>query len=358
MKQFNIAILRKGFLWVGALVVALPVMADDIQMVTYFPVPYAAYNNIYIQSDAGAGAGATPTFTISGTNDTEFELHLRGTSTTDGTSLNADAATLRGGGVGNQGGTLEFAADVFTNNATFGTNGDTADRNELQFQNLRIGRIDGQPKSITAKELITTEQGLLPDCQYDGAPGEWQWRDLEVKVSLTKTETRKYLTCVDPSKNPTLYATHEWTNVWENLPQQHCTLNSESAVNAYCGQMGNSTLDLGDVLMNSTCNDTNGSSVAIFAYTKKFLVTKCKDISPENCGDASKNPDKYCFVFNMHKDILPCEGNDNHPTYAAGGWGKLEWDTTKRVSNSQHQWTSTRKLVGPVCLFKSTKINN
>lgn len=355
MKQFNIAILRKGFLWVGALVVALPVMADDIQMVTYFPVPYAAYNNVYVQRSSDS-SGATPTFTISGANGTEFELHLNGTST-DGTSLRADAATLGVSDVGSQGGTLNFAADVFTNIATFGNVGATPVRNDLQFQNLRIDRIDGQPKSITATNLITTAPDLLPECQCNGAPGEWQWRDLVVKVGTFKTQTRKYLTCVDPSENPTLYATHEWTNVWENLPQQHCTLNSESAVNAYCGQMGNSTLDLVDVLRNSTCNGTNGSSVYIFAYTDDFWAVNCKDISPENCGDASKNSGKYCFVFNMEKDILPCEG-DNHPTYAAGDWGKLEWDTSKRVSNSQRQWTSTIKSVGPVCLFRSTEIKN
>ena len=344
----------------GALVLGgLPIMADDIQMVTYFPVPYATFDNIYMQ-------GVThPTFTVGvekgdGESTGVFRAKL-GSKELDGShptqSLQADEVVLDPENVKNV--TLSFGdVDVYTQTATLGTGTGSS---EWNLGNPLIKQINGTVEDITVGELILNEVELyingvaFPRCS---SGQELQWRTIVMKKHLLtgKPETtRRYLECVSASEDPELFATHEWTSEWADLKQQHCVLNS-GKTGVYCDQMNNSTLDLTTVLMNSKCNGVDGRDVSVMAHTSNFWALKCKDIDPSVCGSASEHQDEYCFVFNMHKDLALCDGISNHPSQAQWG-GELEWDSfAAKVTQDQRRWTSDSKSVGPVCLFHSTQI--
>ncbi|MBQ3666686.1 MAG: hypothetical protein II913_01280 [Elusimicrobiaceae bacterium] len=104
---------------------------NRIEMYTYFPVPYVAYNNIFM---VGGTAEEPADFQVGFTNN--FRLNL---GSENKTSLKAETVTLKSSN------TLTFNTDVYTKTATFGT-ANTADNAHygdatLTFNNLRVGQL-------------------------------------------------------------------------------------------------------------------------------------------------------------------------------------------------------------------------
>lgn len=115
--------------------VVLPVQADNsIKMVTYFPVPYVTYNNLFIRPNGMLEIGTRL--------DGSFMLNVGSASSE---SLTANTIEL------NDSTTLRFDVDLATPaQATFGPNTPNNDV-ALRFENLRINSIDSSlDKPITS----------------------------------------------------------------------------------------------------------------------------------------------------------------------------------------------------------------
>ena len=99
---------------------------NTTSMVTYFPVPYAAYNNIYVSDKFDVG-----------TSTSNFLLNL-GSGGIEQRALEANTVTLRStAGVNAQ---FTINSDVYTPVAYFGNvKNPTGTTATLQFKNLRIG---------------------------------------------------------------------------------------------------------------------------------------------------------------------------------------------------------------------------
>ena len=157
-------ITRKGFLiWGVCLAVCaaavLPVWADEpagptnaIQMVTYFPVPYAQYNSLYPATKLDIGL----------TNG--FELQFNSQCSVASflvTNMNLD-----------EGSKLIISQDFKTKTATFGKYDSTSpEAAVLQFNNLYLKNWPSSPSSVTADTLRVKESSniklfgkILPPC--------------------------------------------------------------------------------------------------------------------------------------------------------------------------------------------------
>ncbi len=194
--------------WVCTLllsVCALPCLAQNrIEMYTYFPVPYVAYNNIFMVGTAEEPAE----FQVGFTNN--FALNL---GSENKPSLTAHTVTLKPSN------TLTFNTDVYTGTATFGTantEGDAPyDAAALTFNNnLRVRQltetVSNGPdeehgkvvEKITANNKVTVKGRVamntsaftsaaaaqLPDCS-DG-DGKVRWSELTFDG-----KTKYFLTC-------------------------------------------------------------------------------------------------------------------------------------------------------------------
>lgn len=160
MKHFKRWIISCGLL-LAALLTAGPVFASDITMVTYFPVPYAAYDNLYMQTPDPDNV--TPRFTVGGKSDKEFTLNLNGQTAVDGTKhpslevvsgavakLNAPCADIVDADVRNTClaavgsdavNKLQFDTDILTTGtATFGNTATLGDATMEFKSNLRINK--------------------------------------------------------------------------------------------------------------------------------------------------------------------------------------------------------------------------
>ncbi len=185
---------KQGFVkWGACLAVcatALPALAADptnaVQMVTYFPVPYARYNNIYPQYKLDIGTKSGSSFAVeagkSGCADptTSFKantVNLRNISGSPAMRVSQDFKTT----------TASFGdVDANTTPSTFG----------LSFKDFYLKGTSGQtfPK-IHANALQTGSpsqiymlKGTLPSGCSSGQVG-WE--------SLTFDSTKKYLVCCD-----------------------------------------------------------------------------------------------------------------------------------------------------------------
>lgn len=172
MKHFKRWIISCGLL-LAALLTAGPVFASDITMVTYFPVPYASYNNLYMQTPDPDNV--TPRFTVGGKSDKEFTLNLKGQTADDGTQhpslkvvsgavaklnapcadiVNDDARNTCLAAVGSSAvNKLQFDTDILTDKATFG-NTATLGAATMEFKsNLRINNQLGGDGAASDKPL-------------------------------------------------------------------------------------------------------------------------------------------------------------------------------------------------------------
>ena len=170
--------LRVGLISVLMCIGVLPACADNekISMVTFFPVQYAAYNNIY----------TTEKFDV-GTRNGSFTLNLGNSTCTGGLSLDADEVFLRSIGSSS---VLSFDTDLYTPTAIFGDLTITPDTLGINFRkNLRVKNLGKQEqfakevKTDTATGTIEVERDVylfsnafsgkvaLPQCE---GPVTWQ----------------------------------------------------------------------------------------------------------------------------------------------------------------------------------------
>lgn len=197
MRQTIIKIIVLLGVWVCG---ALPALCDNaVQMVTYFPVPYAKYNNLHISDKFYVG-----------TNGDSFTLEL-GNPDSENSSLQIatsnNYALLKH--VNNN--ALALDMDVWTTIAVFGNYGvadeDEAQKAKLTFEkNLRVQDFNASGneyvKSVTADDMQIdghmywfqgdSSKSKLPGCAYTV-----HWK----KISLNKNPARDawFLVC-EPSE--------------------------------------------------------------------------------------------------------------------------------------------------------------
>ena len=133
---------------------------DTLSMVTFFPVPYSAYNNVFVSKQLDVGT-STSTFTL--------DLGNPSASSTS-PSLLADLVFLDDDGSSHNS-SLSFSMPVlFSKKATFGyTNQEDFTEALLDFQNVRIANIPntvpGTPVNSISANNMTVQQNffLFPD---------------------------------------------------------------------------------------------------------------------------------------------------------------------------------------------------
>lgn len=271
--------------WVCTLllsVCALPCLAQNrIEMYTYFPVPYVAYNNIFM---VGGTADEPAKFQVGFTNN--FALNLRSENKP---SLMAHTVTLKPSN------TLTFDTDVYTGTATFGTantEGDAPyDAAELTFNNnLRVRQltetVNNGPdeahnkvvKKITANDKVTVkgrvamntsaftsaDAAQLPDCS-DG--------DKKVRWSKLKFNDQEhyFLTCgytgtgSGGGEDECLSVPHHWE--WQLAEGSLSCTTHEMPTDTYqtfldvCG-------GIDSLPMLAGCADTTGNYAGIVSYSQ------------------------------------------------------------------------------------------
>ncbi len=337
--------------WVCTLllsVCALPCLAQNrIEMYTYFPVPYVAYNNIFMVGTAEKPAE----FQVGFTNN--FALNL---GSENKPSLTAHTVTLKPSN------TLTFDTDVYTGTATFGTantEGDAPyDAATLTFNNLRVGQltetVNNGPdedhgkvvEKITANNKVTVkgrvamntsaftsaDAAQLPDCS-DG--------DKKVRWSKLKFggQEHYFLTCGytgsgggDPE---------ECTDKrWSSPSTAGVDCNIDSAAH-YCEliQMNNNNMII-DILASSTC-EVEGEYVS-----GQYFAVHTKDGADSACPEARDvDEGSLCFVFDKTNAIRQCEalGYGRHPaTYADGGY--INWSGNV-VTDASLQWPEEKGVM-------------
>ena len=183
----------------------LPAVADEptnaVQMVTYFPVPYAQYNNIY----------PTEKLDILGTGQTGFELLCGGSSTacsTDSVAFTANNVNLRS--ISGKKPTLKIAQDFRTKDASFG-NTATTQTPTLQFNYLYLYETqatDGSSNELVLQGQIQIESldqltvwgKRLPACK------NVQW----VLLSFGNDGLKNYLVCCDSGTTSSICGTNAY----------------------------------------------------------------------------------------------------------------------------------------------------
>lgn len=256
--------------WVCTLllsVCALPCLAQNrIEMYTYFPVPYVAYNNIFMVGTAEEPAE----FQVGFTNN--FALNL---GSENKPSLTAPTVTLKPNKK------LSFDTDVYTETATFGTANTEGDAHygaaALTFNNLRVGQLtetqNGSPtanvaEKITADQVtvkgrvamntsafISAAAAQLPDCS-----DEVRWSELTFDG-----KTNYFLTCgytdTGSGVEPECPSGHHWA--WELAgPDLTCVYKGDR-------------LAYGDIIQNVMSAPQEEGRRAIYALTQIIQYSSC-----------------------------------------------------------------------------------
>ena len=305
-------------LWMGMTV--LPVCAasnNNISMVTYFPVPYAAYNNIY----------TTEKFDV-GTQDGEFTLNLgntggcsNGTENQSSVSLMADKVFLRH--ITNAS-ALSFDTDLYTPTAIFG-NTTSSQAGTLSFNtDLRVGRNFGTNDvlvdTVNAENVVVENNVYLFSKAFSGYAALPQcnetvtWRQI-----TTDTGTHWYLVCGEPTAPPACR--------WQAEPVMDCSpipLSTDCYGEWAGGLWGNSsqwTIQcMGDTY--SGVADPNNNNEVPGEY-KMFLGALgagirgkrlCEQLSAtaptgaeDKAGQACENQDDYYFQYPDFSDSITCK---------------------------------------------------
>lgn len=177
--QFKYSVLRilLAGLSVGAFVLPARGWEDNTSaMVTYFPVPYASYNNLYVKDKFDVG-----------TYNGDFTLNLgnSGVSCASNRSLDVHEMHLRKVTIQSS---LKVNQDLFTDKAFFGNKDSSSGSINLSFGNVRIGDDLGSYStpinSFDARELYTGSFYLYPDRISDSnlsnatcADAKWRYID-------------------------------------------------------------------------------------------------------------------------------------------------------------------------------------
>lgn len=196
-------ITKKGWTCLGVLLavgaVVVPAKAEEqqtptnaVQMVTYFPVPYARYNNLYIGNSSGSGLRSK--LDIGTVSANSFSLSTGSTDTACSTS--SDYSFVAGNV--NLRTALIMAQDFQTTTATFGKTDQTEipdlQFNDLYFQgqnNQTFNTIKAGVLNISSPSDIYMLKGYLPS---SGCPsGSVRWESLQFQEGGRKN----YLVCCE-----------------------------------------------------------------------------------------------------------------------------------------------------------------
>lgn len=179
---------------------------NSISMVTYFPVPYVAYNRVKATKQMDIGLSAKPASLVLGTASTTAPLTVSGTTTVTGGALSlnfADSVTNKRLSVSATSGANAGIISLGTPNQS--------DMANLTFKNLTVGEIAlpaGQfpakngvaVSSINTDELVVSGLKLFgsnfPDCSAvnpTNGNGQIAWKQLA--LGPNKNSKSVYLTC-------------------------------------------------------------------------------------------------------------------------------------------------------------------
>ncbi len=274
----------------------------DVSMVTYFPVPYATYNNIYVTEKLDLGIKSGFTVTLQGKKQE--------------TSLLADELYLDRG-------TLQFQApQLYTQTIKLGKTAESNNKASVQFTKLEIGDTLGSSTdpvgALTGKNVQTGMLYLFP--ALFSSPGN---------SSLPA--------CIDPNGGHNVYwkklqlgsvPTQYWYLVCGNEEQCGAKKTEHTACNSRANASWNNT--------NCTCNcdsgytETDGNGVCCLASRKSNCINNntipttwngssctcaCKEI-----GYQDSDNDGICTITCAQKKIN-CENsayNPMMPSWSAG----------------------------------------
>lgn len=326
MKQFNKSLL-KWTVSAGIFLCPLGSFAQgNIEMVTYFPVPYVAYNNIYVseQFDVGTRRGA-------------FSLVL-GSDSHRSSGASDDLKkrpSLQAGDVLLKSNTLFswWNADVYTDIAVFGNSSSTGDAT-LNFTNLYIKTLntnkDHAVKEINA-ENVTVEKGYmylfpgyfgtnsaaLPACKKAGnVPGSVKWQPLTFGG-----KSYYFLECngdAEPTPPEPVCSSYYWEPIVQGEG------NCEYVDNiSYCTTLDTLPNDgtwegfLLSLMKGSECGgytDNGNTTYAVVEYSA--------NIDDSVCGSPEEG--KVCIAIGANISINYCPGTGNpcsgglYPPYVCG----------------------------------------
>lgn len=319
-----------------AVACALPGFADDagvVKMVTYFPVPYAAYNNLYIKNKFDVG-----------TQNDGFVMELGGNSASD-VALSANEVFLRQVNTLNSFSTLKIDNDVSTQTAVFGNtaasnNNVAAVHGHEMTVNTALGSSGNPISRVTAEEINTGSldlfgKGELPACGGVGAT----WQRLTIG-----SQTGYYLVCCKEADdcvdcyypNATIYAQNcansvsgaDWCSNKDCKGKCGCSC-SEAAHshaidnNRLCGCDDGYTID---------DNPTDGGN---------FCVPNCSVYSyrwenKQECCPAADPEDTACYTGLKWGIVSEQTGNLNGQTSCSGEtFSKDECATKPAVEGAQ-----------------------
>lgn len=149
---------------------------NAIEMVTYFPVPYAQYNTITPPADGNLK------FDV-GTQKGNFDLVLgkKAGDVSPLTTENGSSVNLINGT------TLSLQTDLYTNTATFGRG--TPSASTLTFENLRINNVPKKANTVESPTWTVNGKFKLKNADLPGCADKVQWQKL--------SNNKWYLTCAE-----------------------------------------------------------------------------------------------------------------------------------------------------------------
>ena len=216
-KHTGICLLICGILawWGGHGMPAHAATDNAVQMVTYFPVPYAAYNALFVSDKFDVGTYKGP-FTLN-----LGDMEGCGSDAT-GVVSSLQAPTIVLKSVPGNTSSLSFNTDIYTSTATFGV-ADTSVPNTLNFRNnLRVGTISSDDTYALA--LFKATETILANSKVKLFPGKVDASELPVcedTVSWKLLELGN-----DTSKHYFLACADEAT--WQDEKDIDCTTSPEN----------------------------------------------------------------------------------------------------------------------------------
>ncbi len=288
----------------------LPAMAaeptNSVQMVTYFPVPYARYNNLYIQKKLDIGTVNQPFEVITGTT-------LSGCADVSLKATNVNLRNISGSPA------LKVSQDFVTNEATFGNMDETGSAT-LSFKNLYLkGTGDMTFSVIQANKLqvknaskIYMLKSTLPGC----TTGKVAWTKLSFKDSGGTVRTGDYLVCCDSS---TTEGCREECIGYNTQPQT-CAGSNPHGNSAIEGQVSGGTWRTSASFTDDSCF-CDCSSVSYTASGSGQSVTGANRKHANELEDKDDYDycQQYCWDDYTSGAVENCTSPENPPSYATNG---------------------------------------
>lgn len=308
-----------GVLAVGAVSSLVPAFAAQpdniVSMVTYFPVPYAAYNNVFVKNK----------FDI-GTNTGNFTLNLGSAAMGEGKySFQAPVVNLRKGTTGSTGSTWKMKSTLYTEHAHFGKaktgdNNDNKGNISINIDNLRVDNSFGDEttavKNITADKVEvngnmymfpeTISSSNLPPCNEEGN-NKVSWQSLTFGGN-----TKYFLEC--GAENAGCYQTSMCTSAPSTAPDGWVK-GSWDTNNCQCTCSGHSK-SVKDAQGNEYCQaycysftEQQNACNALYGETTHW---HWPSDSPNYNGETNSADSCYCKCANVEKATIDaCTSTSN-----------------------------------------------